>query len=81
MNNITNIGINLWAYVPLVMVFIIALVGYRLAKTLYKLSTIYNVDSDMAKQLTKSYIRQAIVIAVCIALAIFAGFFAYGPLP
>ena len=76
---IENIGTNLWAYVPPLMVLIIGLVGYRLAKTLYKLSKIYDKDEEAAKQLTKNYIRQAIVIAVCLAFAIFAGFFAYGP--
>lgn len=79
MQNLTNIGVNLVAYVPPAMVLLIILVGYKLAKTLHKLSKVYDVDSDMAKQLTKSYIRQSIAIAICVAIAIFAGFFAYGP--
>ena len=74
-----NIGTNFWAYVPLLMVLIICFVGYKLAKTLYKLSKIYDKDEEAAKQLTKNYIRQSVVIAICLVFGIFAGFFAYGP--
>ena len=82
MNQLLNIGGNWIAYIPPIMVLIIALVGYRLVKVLYRLSKLLNepvADGDLCKQLTKSYIRNAVVIAVCLAFAIFAGFFAYGP--
>ncbi len=77
--NIENIGTNFSAYLPLVFVFGLAIIGYFIAKTGWKLHKAQEVEDEAAKnQLSKSYIRQLVVGAVAVIFLIFSLFFAYG---
>ena len=74
-----NIGTNYSAYLPLVFVLGIIIGGYFIAKTGWKLHKAQDVEDEAAKkQLSKSYIRQMVVMFVAVVFLSFALFFAYG---
>lgn len=77
-----NIGTNLLAYVPFVMVLVLIGIGYLMGKTGWKLmKTEEDVDiPDTARaMLRKSFIRKMVAFAIVLVFAIFSMFFAYGP--
>ena len=80
--NLTNIGVNWFAYIPFVMVLILIGIGYLLVKTGWQLAkSEEDVDiPDTARLLLrKSFIRKMIAFAIVLVFAVFSMFFAYGP--
>lgn len=80
--NLTNIGTNWFAYLPLFMVLVLVVMVYLLAKTGYQLAKSEEDAEipDTAKALLrKSYIRKMIAVAVVLVFTAFSMFFAYGP--
>ncbi len=80
--NLTNIGVNWFAYIPFVMVLILIGIGYLLVKTGWQLAK-SEEDADIPDTarllLRKSFIRKMIAFAIVLVFAVFSMFFAYGP--
>lgn len=80
MHNVTNIGTNLFAYLPLVAVGLVLIFVYLLGKAGWELSKTEDIEDEGAKaKLRKSFIRRMIGLAVVIVFLVFSLFYAFGP--
>lgn len=80
MHNLTNIGTNFLAYLPLVAVGVILIFVYLIGKAGYEYSKTENIEDEGAKnKLRKSFIRRMVGLAVVVCFLVFSLFFAYGP--